>query len=718
MNRFISVWILLLLPICCFSKSTTAIDSLKTILKSTTIDDSTTIVNTIQLTKIYLASEPVDYDAAIEVLEKSALMVNEMTTSNQLIGRYFSLLGNAYYTKNSYSGGDPKSKEKSPFYYKKSIPYLSAVNDSIELAEALLNCGTMIMYTEKGTALNYFQKAAKLFEVQNNIDRQVSTYTQLCTVLAAIGQVDKALIYSRKALDKMPQIEDYYTVAQSCIGIGIVYLDAKKYKYAEDMFQEAYKAAIRGKDDFLIACTQMYLAANRVDKEETTAKELAEAKTQLDEATVLFTKLENEYVLQYLNMYYASYYLKKNDFQSALNRTNTYEQYISGLNITDALAMVYLKKGYIFEQMNTSDSAYHYYNACLDLSKKSDNNISIKGTYEHLYELAKKEKDFEAALKYHEQYLMYHDSIYNNQLQDIMGTEGVRLDIESEKKARKNAELQAQLLTSRNQLFGAIALGLLAIILVGSYLFRQLQKARKQLESQNLQLTQLNETKDKFFGIIAHDIRSPIMALDSVGEQMNYYLSKNNEKKLRRLADRVDTTAKRLTNLLDNLLNWALLQTGMIPYHPKSVNLKSVSNDIFELYEPVATTKKITLENNISTETTVYADERALNTIIRNLVNNALKFTPENGVIRVSEVVKNDKIFIEINDTGTGISAEKLPKLFALERTSTDGTAGEKGSGLGLMLCKELVELNKGTIKAISELGKGSTFIFSVPQLP
>lgn len=709
---------LVLLSLSSFANSTDVTDSLKQIIDANNFESSSEEALTVAaLAKAYLNEEKVNYDEAVKVLEE----YNEVLPkdiSERAFGVFYATLGNTYYTKDSYLGGDIEAKEKCTKYYKKAIPYLSEAKEEVELAHALLNCGTMLMYVEKGTALSYLQEAAKLFENQENIDRLVSTYAQLCTVLGAIGQVDKALIYSRKVLDYMPQIEDYYTVAQTSIGIGIIYLDAKKYKYAEDMFQQAYKAALDGKDDFLIACCQMYLAANRVDKEEVSSKELAEAKAQLDEASELFKKLENEYVLQYLNMYYASYYQNKGDYEKALEHTNTYQRYILTMEQSDAIAMVYLKKGYIFEKLNQPDSSYYYYNLCLDLSKKMENDISVKDTYLHLYELAKNEKDFEAALTYHEQYLSYHDSIYNNQLQDIMGTEGVRLDIEGEKKARKNAELQAKLLTSRNQLFGAIALGLLAIILIGGYLFRQLQKARKQLETQNLQLTQLNETKDKFFGIIAHDIRSPIMALDSVGEQMNYYLSKNNEKKLRRLADRVDTTAKRLTNLLDNLLNWALLQTGMIPYHPKSVNLKSVSNDIFELYEPIATTKKITLENNISTETMVFADESALSTIIRNLVNNAIKFTPENGIIRISEAIKDDKIFIEINDTGTGISAEKLPKLFAIERTSTDGTAGEKGSGLGLMLCKELVELNKGTIRAISELGKGTTFVFSVPQMP
>lgn len=716
MNKIHLIFLLILIPTVCAANSTVKVDSLKKILNTNSIDDSTRVVNLVSLVRIYLANEPPNYDLAIETLEAYSSKVEKMNISNRLVGHYLGVLGNLYYTKDSYEGGNLTAKEKSPFYYKKAIPYMVAAKDSVQLAKALLNCGTMIIYNEKSTALAYFKEAAILFEAQNDIDRAVSTYSQLCTVLAALGRIDEALIYSQKALDNIPKLTDYYTVAQSSIGIGIVYLDAKKYEYAEDLFQAADKAAKSGKDDFLIACTQMYLAANRVDKEKVTKAELVEAKQQLDKANQLFIKLENEYVRQYLNLYYASYYLNTKSYNEALKRTNSYINYISKTTETEPLAMAYLKKGYIFEQMNKADSAAIYYNKCLKISKGNENHISIKGTYLHLYELAKNEKNFEAALMYHEQYFNYHDSIYNDKLQDIMGMEGVRFDLKGAQEAQQNAELQAQLLRSQNQLFGAVAIGLFAILLIGGFLFFQLRKARKTLETQNLQLKQLNATKDKFFGIIAHDIRSPITALDSVGEQMTYYLEKNNTVKLQRLATRVDTTAKRLSNLLDNLLNWALLQTGTIPYNPVAVDIKTVSDEILELYEPIATAKNIRLINHIETDKMVFADESSLNAILRNLINNALKFTAKNGEVAINIKAANQKFFIEINDTGTGISAEKLPTLFNIERNSSKGTAGEKGTGLGLMLCKELVELNKGTIKAFSEIGKGSTFVFSIPK--
>ena len=166
---------------------------------------------------------------------------------------------------------------------------------------------------------------------------------------------------------------------------------------------------------------------------------------------------------------------------------------------------------------------------------------------------------------------------------------------------------------------------------------------------------------------------------------------------------------------MDNLLNWALSQQGVLPYHPKPISIQQAGENIFNMFENNAKAKSITLNLQIEKHQRVFADEASLNTILRNLVSNAIKFTPEGGTVTLSTETKGDKIFININDTGTGISGEKLSKLFSLEKVSNKGTFGEKGTGLGLTLVKELTELNKGSINVNSLLGKGSNFTLSLP---
>ncbi len=373
-------------------------------------------------------------------------------------------------------------------------------------------------------------------------------------------------------------------------------------------------------------------------------------------------------------------------------------------------------RGYFFEKKGNKPQAEYHYKKSLELAEQANSNWAKELAKRFSYNYYRNNQEFEKALLHFEDYVEM-EKEFKSEEQSRQLAE-MQTKYETEKKEAENKSLLAtnQLIAKQNQQYkigAAILSGLLALL---GYFFFQLRKTRNQLSTQNQQLKDLNTTKDKFFGIIAHDIRSPITALDGVSEQMNYYLEKDDKAKLNRLADRIDTTAKRLTSLLDNLLNWALLQTGMIPYNPKSVDIQSVTQENIDLFAPVAEAKNITLKNEISTASPAFSDESALQTIIRNLVNNAIKFTPAGGEVSISTEEKDDKIFIKINDTGTGIAADKLEKLFSLNKQSSKGTAGEKGSGLGLMLCKELVELNKGTIQAISELGKGSSFIFSLPR--
>ncbi|MBK6948905.1 MAG: HAMP domain-containing histidine kinase [Haliscomenobacter sp.] len=276
--------------------------------------------------------------------------------------------------------------------------------------------------------------------------------------------------------------------------------------------------------------------------------------------------------------------------------------------------------------------------------------------------------NYAQALAYHKTYLQLHDSIYSANASLKLKEEQVRQNVADYQREKEQAQREAVLLHTRNRLYLALAAALLAILLVGGYLFFQLRQAQRQLQSKNLQLQQLNLTKDRFFGIIAHDIRSPIVALDSVAEQIEYYLETQRPEKLDLLAKRVDKTVKRLSALLDNLLSWALLPQGVVPYHPQSIPIASVAESAIEMFSANAHAKEIRLETYFPGDLAVFADESALHAILRNLLSNAIKFTPSWRTVSLSAEQTEDKIYIKINDTGTGISAEKLEKLFSLEK--------------------------------------------------
>ncbi|MCC5905460.1 MAG: PAS domain S-box protein [Balneolaceae bacterium] len=242
------------------------------------------------------------------------------------------------------------------------------------------------------------------------------------------------------------------------------------------------------------------------------------------------------------------------------------------------------------------------------------------------------------------------------------------------------------------------------------------KKAELKLIEHEAQLKELNSTKDKLFSIIAHDLRNPFTAIlgfsDMLIDKTNNFNAAESEEYL----GYIKSSAKRALNLLDNLLAWAESQTGNNIYNPEKTNLQSVIDEILDLSESAAKIKNISLHFNKSTDLDVYADLNMLKTILRNLISNAIKYTHTNGEINISSLQRKNNIEITVSDNGVGMSEEIRNKLFKIDKgITTKGTANEKGSGLGLILCKDFVEKHGGEIWVKSESGKGSAFIFSLP---
>jgi signal transduction histidine kinase len=236
------------------------------------------------------------------------------------------------------------------------------------------------------------------------------------------------------------------------------------------------------------------------------------------------------------------------------------------------------------------------------------------------------------------------------------------------------------------------------------------------LQRQNEELNKLNATKDRFFGIIAHDIRSPIIALESVEAQMNYYLEKNDLKKISKISSLVSKTALQLNGLLDNLLNWALIQTGSIRYQPRTLNVRKIAEETLEIFQQNADLKDIKLVNQIGTDLTCHADENAMHTVLRNLISNAIKFSARGTEVRLEGHLNQERLTITIIDSGMGLSSDRISKIFDLNKKREKGTSGERGSGLGLILCRDLLRQNQGQLTIESVEGNGSRFIVNIPS--
>ncbi len=241
----------------------------------------------------------------------------------------------------------------------------------------------------------------------------------------------------------------------------------------------------------------------------------------------------------------------------------------------------------------------------------------------------------------------------------------------------------------------------------------------KQLEEQNRELTKLNNTKNKLFSIIAHDLRSPFGSLISFIDIIKNRVLDEDYTELPHLLDYMNQAATSGFNLLENLLEWSRLQTKAIEFKPEYINLKSTVDNIINLYSNKAIEKNIDLFSKIKEEQFIYADENMISTVLRNLINNAIKFTPMNGVVFINYYENEKYSNITVTDTGVGINKQTLEKLFSItENISTAGTDKEKGTGIGLIICNEFVAAHNGNIYIESEVNKGSTFTISLPFNP
>jgi two-component system sensor histidine kinase/response regulator len=251
-----------------------------------------------------------------------------------------------------------------------------------------------------------------------------------------------------------------------------------------------------------------------------------------------------------------------------------------------------------------------------------------------------------------------------------------------------------------------------------------IRKLQQQLEAQNAllakqveQLKELNASKDKFISMISHDLQSPFSSLRGLIQFTADNLGKYNKNELENMMDLLGNSTDNLYALIENLLTWSRIQRGVLDHLPQNIDIQDIVAQNTNLLTPTADQKQITLKNLIAAKTLVYADANMVNAILRNLLSNAIKFTKPGGTVTVSARDDGGYIEIAVADTGIGIGPEHLSKLFRIDvRYKRLGTTREKGTGFGLILCKEFIERHGGKIWIESEVDRGTTVKFTVPK--
>jgi signal transduction histidine kinase len=242
-------------------------------------------------------------------------------------------------------------------------------------------------------------------------------------------------------------------------------------------------------------------------------------------------------------------------------------------------------------------------------------------------------------------------------------------------------------------------------------------KTHLELQSQRKNLEELNATKDKFFSIIGHDLKGPLNQLLSLSEIIQNELRLGRKDEVIKLAKVLTDSAKSARSLLENLLAWSRSQTGRINYYPEMLDMEQITQEVVQLNAQNAHQKRIKIKSSVDSETKAFADANMVRTVLRNLLSNGIKFTKQGGEIRLSAEIVNGMVVYEVADNGIGIKDEDIDKLFRIDvNPKSIGNSTEKGTGLGLILCKEFVEINNGMIWAESKWREGTTFKFKLPS--
>lgn len=555
-------------------------------------------------------------------------------------------------------------------------------------------------------ALNYYFQELELRRKFSINPLNDDFLDQLAKVYTAMGQYDKALEYHQRALSifesqkNLNKKSKNSIIAQYYLKIGLVYYMKKNYNKSLDYYNQALDLIGNAKDD-----------------------------ASLKGKSIIY----NNMALNYKSL---------GSVEKALDIIRKSEEIINTIGLDNYEFYTLTSFSEIYSNLNKFEEAEKYLLKAIEIAKKEENSNDEKNSIYLLYELYKKFNRFESALTTYQNYKHMSDSLISLEMTDKLVE--FQTVYEMEKSNQENEELktanrlQREKAELERQSFILTSLFSLLVIVVLMILFYFRKRATNVLvvsnitiEGQNARLLELNEnlrksestlrhsntTKDKFISIIAHDLKNPMHSIGFSADLMiNYFDSLNDDKKKDHLKG-IYKTSNHAYDLLENLLHWAMAQSKSMNYEPDEINVSEIIKDVVDLSFGSADNKNIIIINNINTPYIVYADKNMIETVVRNLLSNSIKFCNENGTIELSFYIVNEYAIIEITDNGIGIPEKSLEKLFKIEeQISTPGTMKESGTGLGLLLCKEFVNINRGDIWVDSIFGHGSTFKFTIPM--
>jgi signal transduction histidine kinase len=402
-------------------------------------------------------------------------------------------------------------------------------------------------------------------------------------------------------------------------------------------------------------------------------------------------------------------------FKKALALREKYNPQYSRMITDYALAEVYFEIVWEEQLNNYVDSAlFHIKKVIQQAEARKDIRLqkNSNGLASDIYAATGNLTEY---YKYKNKFMNLTDSLFNRSRDVEMVTFESKYhlkekEVDNLRLTNENLKKES-LITFQNYLFAGAGL---LFLFVGSMLYIVYRNNQK-TKALNQQIEASNRTKDRLFSIISHDLRGPIAAFENTPKILRNYLNKNQPEKVNEMIDHIDRSSKGLNQLLDNLLNWSLSQKEELVITIEKLAIKPIMDEIVTMFKDAATLKGITIVSTI-TDQYVMADRNTFSTVIRNLLSNAIKFSHPHSTITIDHRVSDNWIEFKFTDTGTGMNEGQLEKLFLIDKSKVrSGTAMEKGTGLGMVLIKEFIDINKGEINVESKPDFGTTFYIRLP---
>ena len=639
-----------------------------------------------------------------------------------------------------------------------------------ELARSFYETSKMLLDSFPDSAL-YFANRAELILMRNDPDHQLPSLFKLKGKIYDVKMVpDRSLFYYRKAYDEYIKLDDQQEIGSCALNLGNIYYELADFSEAYYFYMQSLHAYELDGDRLGIAMMENnlgivahdmgklgeaekhYSNAFKIYKEIGTDTDQCRSLNNIglilydrqvydtallyfNQALVILTKdtlksQTEQYILSSIYNNMALTYSDLGENEMALSYLQ--KGLILALSIRDQynIGSVYTNLGSIFGDMGQQDSALFYLHRALRIAKDMGFKHLEMETYSELAQLHAAAGSYASAYNW----LLRYDTVYKDLFNENQSQQIARLRAMYEQEIKDNEieqlHSESQVQRMLNKVFIVFIVIIVALSVIITVNLRSKKKANLMLAERNLEISRanqklsesekelqrLNKSKDRIFSVVAHDLRNPVAAVTGFSELLYENFEQFNSETQKEYLLQIVQGTQRIQNLLENLLIWARAQMKVIKFEPEVMKVKGLVDDCVKEVKANLDHKKITCQMRVDRKCTVFADRAMIHTVFRNLIMNAVKFSFPGGKIWISSGNESGNCVISVTDQGIGIQPEIQEKLFnANEVVSTPGTTGESGSGLGLVICKEFLEKNKGMIVVESEPGNGSTFTVTLP---